>query len=1139
MKHPVNAPHPWRSCCRRIFRMAVLCSSGFVSTVTLQADPSALQRPKVRDMVRTQGWDSIENWQQVREQAENLMSWGMYEDAAKAYQSADVMLQRQKGAQHPMSLRNRVDLANALMRQGKPEGEKELREVFELQKKRLPADHPDVLLTRHLMANLLIARWELEAAEKELLDIVKSRALKLGPGDSETLASRTNLAYVFTCQLRYPQAEEQLRLVLAAQTQNLGLKDLETCATRERLGDCYQSQSKFDEALAEYRAVHLVLNKEYGPRHPLTFRAQQNLAGVLFDQGKHELAEKDFSEMAETLTKLMGPEDPHTLAARGGMAACLRARGKLAEAEKQLREVLEICSRTQAKESAEMQEWRNELATVLLETRKIDEAERLFNITLDQRRKLLGSSHPLTLNSWRSLAQCMAMRGNSISAESEVRQLVGIRAAVQGPYHSATLNDTYFLADLMRANGRPEEALPIFREMQALYKKYLGPLHPATLEANYCVAITLDGLGRVDESMAMQKQLLKDRERIAGRLHQETLRIRLVVANNLMEAGRFQESEAQYVQALVDTEQSLGSTHPLTVAGLWGYARMLAVCRRAAEAERVARQGIRSTASFGETNVEMLRFKELLGLVLVQQGRGSDAEAVASELEHLFLRQEGRLEAEILCMAGMVAWVKLSTGREEQARSLLQKTLTQLKDLGYEKTQGIMLKMKCLEALMLNQRGEKQKAESLIHELGPHLQKQYRDGEPIRALALGLQSKMAQSYPVMLHAIEFSRLRPQDRLTEYEKVNGEGFPPGATAEQKKVVYEAFTEAQNLADRSAHAEALEKFAVYLRLCSEVAGEHSLLAFGAHLSMAREASLANRPVAMKEHARAAAELLKRHPEEYGVRRVVEFILRTRATQEERGNLKAASFFGKSLVSEFSLVLGTTHFVTLSSGFVLVEIMDSMGDPQVDTYLPALVKSFEDSRGKESPATVSARLRLMQHYMEKKNFHGAHTLAHQLDLPVRLLYGESSEKSLYVREVQAFALEGQGLLSLAISDSAQVLADCERISGEDALATVLIRHRLAQMHQRANQFQESLRLQQINLKILQYPSTEKSGIMAEVKLSMAISYMAMQRPKDAEELARQAAAIARGAFGANSEFERRAEKLRMAAWSAAKAP
>lgn len=1136
MKQPLNTRNTLRSRRRPLWR-AVLCASGLISMATLQGNPSALQRPKVKDLVRTQGWDSIENWQRIREQADNLMTWGMYEDAAKSYQSADVILQRQKGAQHPTTLRNRADLANALMRQGKPEGETQLREVFELQKKRLPADHPDVLLTRHLMANLLIARGELEAAEKELRDIVKSRALKLGPGNEATLASRTNLAYVYKSQFRHLEAEEQLRLVLAAQIQNLGLKDLETCATRERLGDCFQSQSKFDEALAEYRAVHLVVHKEYGPRHPLTFRAQQNLAGVLFDQGKHELAEKDYRALAETLTKLMGPEDPYTLAARGGMAACMSARGKLGEAEKELRDVLDICSRTQAKESAELQEWRNELAKVLLETRKIDEAERLFNITLDQRRKLLGSSHPLTLNSWRSLAQCMAMRGNSISAETEVRQLLQVRTAVQGPDHPATLNDTYFLADMMRANGRPEQALPIFRDILALFQKHLGPLHPLTLDAKYYVAITLDGLGRVDESMAMQKQLLKDRERIAGRLHQETLRIRLVVASNLMEAGRFEESEAQYVQALVDTEQSLGSTHQLTVAGLWGYARMLAVCRRAAEAEKVARQGIRSTASFGETNVEMLRFKELLGLVLVQQGRGKDAEGVASELEYLFLRQEGRLEPEILCMAGMVAWVKLSTGREGEARSVLQKTLAQLKNMGFDKTQGVMLRMKCLEAMMLNQRGEKEQARALIDELGPQLQKEYRDGEPILALARGLEPKMTQSFPVMLHAIEFSRARPKDRLTEYEKVNGEGFPPGATEEQKKVVYDAFTAAQNLADRKTHAEALEKFAVYLRLCTEVAGEHSFLAMGAHLCMAREATLSNRPEVTKEHARAAAEILKRFPEDDGVRKVVEFLLRTRATQQERGNLRGASIFGKAIVSEFSLILGSTHYITLSSGSVLVDIMESMGDPLVDTYLPALVKSFEESLGKESPPTVNVRLKLMQRYMEKKNFHGAHTLAHQLDLPVRLLYGESSEKSLYVRESQAFALEGQGLLGLAISESSSVLADCERISGEEALATVLIRNRLAQMHQRANQFQEALRLQQINLKILQYPSTEKGGLMAEVRLSIAMAYLALQRPKEADEFASQAATIARGAFGANSECEKRAEKVMEMAKSVAK--
>jgi tetratricopeptide (TPR) repeat protein len=1105
---------------RRRGLLALVLLSGLALSITAHADPSALTRPKIRDMIRTQGWDSIENWQQMRDQADNLMSWGMYEEAAKAYEEAGKVLQRQKGAQHPLTLRNRVDHANALMRLGKPEGEKELREVYEMQKKRLQPDHADILLTRHLMALL-------EEAEKELSHVVSRRALTLGPADEATLASRTNLAYVLSCMYRYADAEEQLRLVLAAEMKNLGPTDLETCATRERLGECYQSQSKFDLALAEYRAVYMVVNKEYGPRHPLTYRAQHNLAYILYRQGKHEQAEQDFSSIAAMLTVMVGPDDPQTLEFRGSKAACLRARGKLADAEKELRAILDICTRSAMKESREMQEWRDDLAKVLMETRKVDEAEQLLNITLDQRRKLLGPSHPLTLDSWHSLVACKASRGNFRAAEEELRSLVQVRAELQGPYHMSTLSEQLFMADLMLMNGRPEKALPIFKYMRDLFERAMGPLHPSTLELKFFVAIAYYEMGKVDESMTVQKQLLKDYEHIMGPEHLATLRVRLQLAGYLKDAGRFSEAERHYVEALVVAEKTLGATHATTIAGLAGYGRLLSMARRPNEAEIVARQGIRSTAAFSETSAEMLQFKELLGLALVQQGRPKEAESVATEIEHLLVRQEGRLSPHVLSMSTMVAWVKLATGRENESAQVLASTMLQLKNMGYDPKGETLLQMRTLEAIILQRQGKKAQLDTALAELAPELKKKFRDGEPIRALPQTIIANKAGTLPVMLHAVEFSRSISEKRLTDPDNVNRDYFPPNTTDQQKKLVYDMFDKGAEFADKKQNAAAYDQYALYLKKVSEIAGEHSMLALGAHLCLAREAVTLRRTGAVKDHSHEIAIIVKKLPKDGGTV-VLEYLYRNYAVQAEHGTLLVARNLTEMVVGEMNTVLGPTDLTTLSCSSALADIMLNMDAQDAGSFLKSLVAKSTEELGLEGMYTVNLRLKLMRWHLAKNDFHSAHTLAYQLDLPVRRLYGEYSENSLSVREALAAAMEGQGVRSMAISESKLVLGDYERIFGGEALATVSPRGRLGMMLQRGGQPAEALQLFQTNIKILKFPATEKLPIMVEAQSQAGLALLALGRFAEAKAHLVEGSRIARAFFGDNHPLVEHLKKL-----------
>ncbi|QIF01348.1 tetratricopeptide repeat protein [Roseimicrobium sp. ORNL1] len=1111
--------------------LVVLLAAGMVTCggiISLYAGPSVERRHTGREIIRTQGWASVPYWRQLRDQADSLMGWGIYDRAAKAYEFADAVLVTQKGMTHPDTLRNRVDLADALLRLGKPEGEKKLIEAYGFQRKHLAADDPDILRTRHLLASLMIARWQLPAAEKELKAVIALRAKRLGPGHSDTLSSRENLAYVYNMMLDYEAAEQQLRVVLAADILTFGPMSLQTCATRERLGECFQNQSKFDQALAEFRAVMMIVEDEFGPRHPLTFRAHRRLAKITYDQGKHEQAEEEYRALAANLLVTLGPDSWEVLPFREGIADCLSARGKLAEAEEILRKALANCAKDPGETTPLMQSLRANLAHVLMEERKLDEAELLFNAVLDQRTKMLGPNHPVVLDSMNDLAACKIARGDLRGAEFNLRGLVRRREEVQGYNHPATWFSRIYLADVLRMNGNPEEALPLFEGVLRYNSATLGPFHPYTLKAVNNVSITLSALGKEEESFNLQNKLLKERIRVMGADHPDTLKSRLNIAVNLSTAERYRDAEINFIEAILTAEKTLGMTHMLTLKSMFAYGEMLALLRRGSDAEAVARQGIRSTTGFSEDDQDALRFKAMLGVSLVLQNRAKDAEAVADDYERLLERRQGLLDWEAILNANMVIWVHLAEGRNKEAGELLARNMMQMRSMGYNDSHAPYIRMRCIEALLLHLAGKKEEVAYLTKELEPHIRECFRDGEPILLFARGLQQRKGPiSIPTIMHAVEFSRYKPQSLLTDQQRKAGMYFPPNTPFEQRRRVYEAFDEAQTLADSKEHEKALEKFGAYLKVVAEVAGEGTIGSMTAHLCLAREAVLCNRDDVAQEHAKKAAGVLKNLGEEKGVE-LVTFVLKNLAVQAERGNIKAATTLGNMLLEACSQAIGPDQFVTFRLTSIKNDMAIMANEPGAGEELQALIKRMEAKNGSEEGGTLLEKVKLLRLYLQKGDYHAAHALAFRIENPVKRVFGETSDSAISVREGLAAALEGQGLRNLAVTETKMVLADSERIAGNEALATVMTRHRLALMLARSAQFDEALRLHQINYKILQHPGTEKQPVMVEVRMNMAYALLNLRRPSEALEFAKAAYDGARATLGADSPLTDIAKKI-----------
>ena len=99
--------------------------------------------------------------------------------------------------------------------------------------------------------------------------------------------------------------------------------------------------------------------------------------------------------------------------------------------------------------------------------------------------RLLGPSHPDTLNARNSLAAAYHATGRDADAIPLVQQILAARERLLGADHPSTLASRNNLASAYRATGRAAEAIPLFEQNVAACERLLGADHPRTLASRH------------------------------------------------------------------------------------------------------------------------------------------------------------------------------------------------------------------------------------------------------------------------------------------------------------------------------------------------------------------------------------------------------------------------------------------------------------------------------------------------------------------------------------------------------------------------------------------------------------------------------------------------------------------------------
>jgi tetratricopeptide (TPR) repeat protein len=333
------------------------------------------------------------------------------------------------------------------------------------------------------------------------------------------------------------------------------------------------------------------------------------------------------------------------------------------------------------------------MSDTLLIFGRMKEAIEPQRLALEQRRRLLGASHPSTLFSFYGLGYVQYEIGEYKEAEANLRAATaGLRRAL-GDDHPHTLLSIRGTAFCLKFQGKLVMAEPLFRETYERQRRTLGNGHVSTLQSARDLAIVLAELGKYKEALPYAEASVNGFRRVALAAHDHqgisgALASKDVLSSLYMELGRYAESEALSREAVEESSRLYGENSSSTIQSKSILADTLDEQGRHSEAEIYNRQALESARKvLGDENEDVLYRRLSLAITLDKQGKKSEAETMLrdaiAELRRLFgedhintsdfkftlayvLRDQGKLdEAETTFTQVVTSW-RRSLGNENR-----------------------------------------------------------------------------------------------------------------------------------------------------------------------------------------------------------------------------------------------------------------------------------------------------------------------------------------------------------------------------------------------------------------------------------------------------------------------------------------
>ncbi|MGW3746636.1 tetratricopeptide repeat protein [Streptomyces sp. NPDC005146] len=377
------------------------------------------------------------------------------------------------------------------------------------------------------------------------------------------------------------------------------------------------------------------------------------------------------------------------------------------------RQTLTVRERALGSEHPETINSRRSLALALSDLGLHEEAVDLYRRNLAHYGRVLGSEHPDTLSGRNSLALALNRLGEFEEAVDLHRQNLTVRERVLGSDHPSTLTSRNNLALVLNRLGEFQEAVDLHRQTLVVRERVLGSDHPDTLTIRSNLALALDRLGEFEEAVDLHRQTLTVRERVLGSDHPDTLNSRNDLALALFNLGEFEEAVDLYQQTLVVRERVLGSDHIDTLTSRYNLALVLNRLGEHQEAVDLHRQTlVVRERVLGSDHPDTLTSRNNLALELYRLGEHQ--EAVVLHRQTLVVRERvlGSDHPSTLTSRNNLALALFNLGEFQEAVDLYRQTLVvRERVLGSDHPSTLTSRNNL--ALVLNRLGEFQEAVDL------------------------------------------------------------------------------------------------------------------------------------------------------------------------------------------------------------------------------------------------------------------------------------------------------------------------------------------------------------------------------------------------------------------------------------------
>jgi len=352
---------------------------------------------------------------------------GDFLKAERLFQRSLKLGEKSLGAEHREIAYSLNGLADVYREQNRlAEAEPLLRRSIRILENTEGKDHPDVAIPLINLAKTLESSGNYTAAEEmhqrglALLEKAEKNGSSL-PGDPMTYLMATigvlnELGGLSNRLGNYQKAESFYQRALKMSEEALGARHPITATPMLNLALLYQEKGDYPKAEPMFQRGLIVLETAYGREHPEVASVLINLANLCMQQGNSEKAEPLYQRALSILEKAFGPNHPKSVRALVGMADVFRASGKAAAAEPLYQRGLAILETSIGADHLDLGVILNSLA--ILNGQKGDhaKAEALFQRALDITVASLGANHPHVVKFLGNLATTSVNRRDTARA---------------------------------------------------------------------------------------------------------------------------------------------------------------------------------------------------------------------------------------------------------------------------------------------------------------------------------------------------------------------------------------------------------------------------------------------------------------------------------------------------------------------------------------------------------------------------------------------------------------------------------------------------------------------------------------------------------------------------------------------------